>query len=114
MALIGYARVSTAEQNPDAQRDALAAAGADRVFEDLGVSGRLASRPGLDAALAFLRDGDTLVVLRLDCEQPRSVSSFSLRSVSGQVVPMTRVLRAASTTSLVMTSSSLIFRTRWI
>ncbi|ROP66794.1 hypothetical protein EDF19_2132 [Curtobacterium sp. PhB115] len=48
------------------------------------------------------------------CEQPRSVSSFSLRSVSGQVVPMTRVLRAASTTSLVMTSSSLIFRTRWI
>ena len=66
MGLIGYARVSSAEQTLALQQDALAAAGAERVFEDHGVSGRLASRPGLDACLDFLRDGDTLTVYRLD------------------------------------------------
>jgi DNA invertase Pin-like site-specific DNA recombinase len=66
MTAIGYARVSTNEQNLDLQRDALAAAGAVRTFEDLGVSGRLASRPGLDACLDFLREGDVLTVYRLD------------------------------------------------
>jgi len=63
---IGYARVSTTEQNLDLQRDALVAAGAIKTFEDLGVSGRLATRPGLDACLNFLRIGDTLTVYRLD------------------------------------------------
>lgn len=66
MAVVGYIRVSTEDQNADLQRDALAAAGASRVFEDQGVSGRLASRPGLDAALDFLRAGDVLTVWRLD------------------------------------------------
>lgn len=66
MGIIGYARVSTAEQSLDLQRDALVAVGAERVFEDAGVSGRLASRPGLDACLDFLRDGDSLAVYRLD------------------------------------------------
>jgi DNA invertase Pin-like site-specific DNA recombinase len=63
---IGYARVSTSEQNLDLQRDALTSAGAVRTFEDLGISGRLASRPGLDACLDFLREGDVLAVYRLD------------------------------------------------
>lgn len=66
MALIGYARVSTAEQSLDLQRDALKAAGADRIFEDLGVSGSKASRPGLDAAMEYLRAGDTLITWKLD------------------------------------------------
>jgi DNA invertase Pin-like site-specific DNA recombinase len=66
MTTIGYARVSTSEQNLDLQRDALAAVGAMRTFEDFGVSGRLASRPGLDACLDFLREGDVLAVYRLD------------------------------------------------
>ena len=66
MSLIGYARVSTAEQDLALQLDALHAAGATRVFEDRGVSGARTERPGLDAALSFLRDGDTLVVWKLD------------------------------------------------
>lgn len=66
MALIGYARVSTAEQDLALQLDALRACGVSRVFEDRGVSGARAERPGLDAALSFLRDGDTLMVWKLD------------------------------------------------
>jgi len=63
--LIGYCRKSTHEQNLDLQRDALAAAGVERVFEDC-ISGSTNQRPGLDQALATLRTGDTLVVWRLD------------------------------------------------
>jgi len=65
MALIGYARVSTTDQNLDAQLDALAAAGCDKVFTDK-ISGKLASRPEFDAALAYLRAGDCLIVTKLD------------------------------------------------
>lgn len=65
MALIGYARVSTAEQDTALQTDALRKAGCDRIFEDT-VSGAKADRPGLAAALAYVRDGDALVVWRLD------------------------------------------------
>jgi len=65
--LVGYARVSTAEQNPDHQTDALARAGVTR--NDIHVdhaSGAKASRPKLDLVLQLLRDGDVLVVTRLD------------------------------------------------
>ena len=65
MALIGYVRVSTAEQNTALQTDALRKAGCKRVFEDT-VSGVKADRPGLTAVLAYLRDGDVLTVWRLD------------------------------------------------
>ena len=66
MALVGYARISTAEQSLALQLDALGAAGAARVFEDRGVSGARAERPGLAEALRYLREGDTLVVWKLD------------------------------------------------
>jgi DNA invertase Pin-like site-specific DNA recombinase len=66
MSLVGYARISTAEQNLALQIDALSAAGAARVFEDRGVSGTKAERPGLTEALRYLRGGDTLVVWKLD------------------------------------------------
>ncbi|WP_108485480.1 recombinase family protein [Oceaniglobus ichthyenteri] len=66
MSLIGYARVSTAEQDLALQLDALQAVGMTRIFEDRGVSGAKTERPGLTAALSFLRDGDTLVVWKLD------------------------------------------------
>ena len=66
MTLIGYARVSTIEHDLALQLDALRAAGATRIFEDRGVSGARTERPGLNAALSFLRDGDTLVVWKLD------------------------------------------------
>ena len=65
MALIGYARVSTAEQDTALQTDALHKAGCERIFEDT-ISGAKAERPGLTAALAYVREGDTLVVWRLD------------------------------------------------
>jgi DNA invertase Pin-like site-specific DNA recombinase len=65
MALIGYARVSTAEQDTALQTDALYKAGYDRIFEDT-VSGAKVDRPGLTAALAYVREGDTLVAWRLD------------------------------------------------
>ncbi len=63
--LVGYARVSTSDQNLDLQVDALNRAGCGRVFTDTA-SGSLAERPQLSAALDYLRSGDTLVVWRLD------------------------------------------------
>lgn len=66
MARIGYARVSTVDQHLDLQRNALLAAGCDRIFEDLGVSGAQDKRDGLSAMLKALRKGDVLIVWRLD------------------------------------------------
>lgn len=62
---IGYARVSTHDQNLDAQHDALQAAGCSRIYSDT-ISGATDRRPELDNALKALRTGDTLVVWRLD------------------------------------------------
>ncbi len=62
---IGYGRVSTHDQNADGQRDALAAAGCERILIDK-TSGKLASRPALDQALLVARPGDQLVVTKLD------------------------------------------------
>lgn len=65
MARIGYARVSTHSQNDDSQVDELSAAGCAKIFTDHGVSGKHASRPELDRCLAYLREGDVLVITRL-------------------------------------------------
>jgi len=62
---IGYARVSTHDQNLDLQLDALSAAGCERLFQDTA-SGAKAVRAGLEDALDHVRAGDTLVVWRLD------------------------------------------------
>jgi len=66
MAIIGYARVSTEEQNLDLQLDALRAAGCARVFEDFGVSAVAKRREGFDDAMAALRSGDTFVIWKMD------------------------------------------------
>ena len=66
MARIGYARISTAEQTLDMQRDALRAAGCTEILEDLGISGSRRSRPGLDQVLGRLGQDDVLVVWKLD------------------------------------------------
>lgn len=63
--LVGYARVSTLEQDVTLQIDELEKAGCERIFRDK-VSGTKTERPGLQEALDFLRTGDSLVVWRLD------------------------------------------------
>lgn len=63
--LIGYARVSTQDQNLELQTEALEKAGCKKIFEDR-MSGSRAERPGLAQARESLREGDTLVVWKLD------------------------------------------------
>ena len=62
---LGYARVSTHDQNPDAQRDRLIEAGAIRVFTDI-VSGKRFDRPALAELIDHARPGDRLCIIRLD------------------------------------------------
>lgn len=63
--LIGYARVSTDDQNLNLQHDALKNAGCEKIFDDQ-ITGSKIQRPGLDALLEFARTGDVIVVWRLD------------------------------------------------
>ena len=63
--ILGYARVSTLQQDLDAQRHRLTQAGAIRIFEDV-ISGKIFNRPGLDELIAYARPNDLLCVVRLD------------------------------------------------
>lgn len=63
--IFGYARVSTDDQNLDAQTDALTVAGAERIFADK-ISGSIAKRPQLDQLLDQLRPGDVITVTKYD------------------------------------------------
>ncbi len=63
--LIGYARVSTHDQNLDLQKDALEKAGCEKIYVEQA-SGSSSSRPELEKTIEMLREGDTLVVWRLD------------------------------------------------
>lgn len=63
--MIGYARVSAQDQNLDLQTEALTRAGCEKIYEDK-ISGVRVERPGLTRALEMLREGDTLVVWKLD------------------------------------------------
>ena len=64
---IGYARVSTEEQNPGLQKNVLKAARCRVIIEDQGLSGAARARPGLADAIGKLKKGDVLVVRQLDC-----------------------------------------------
>jgi DNA invertase Pin-like site-specific DNA recombinase len=66
---IGYARVSTGEQNLDLQKDALEEAGCEEIYTDQ-VSGAKSERPGLEEAISHLRKGDCLVVWKLGSARP--------------------------------------------
>lgn len=63
--LIGYARISTFDQNADLQKDALEKAGCEKIFTDT-ISGTVSQRPALTKLKEILRKGDTLIVWRLD------------------------------------------------
>ena len=62
---IGYARVSTADQHLRMQEDALKSVGCEEIYTDI-ISGVKSQRPGLDKALSYAREGDTIVVWKLD------------------------------------------------
>jgi DNA invertase Pin-like site-specific DNA recombinase len=68
VAVVGYARCSTDKQDLTAQREQLAALGIppDRIYLDQGLTGTRRARPGLDQALAAVREGDTFTVTKLD------------------------------------------------
>ncbi len=81
--LLGYARVSTAEQNADLQTDELTSAGCYAVFVD-HASRVLDRRPELEKVLERLRPGDTLVVWRLDPPRPLPAPPDRHRHLSGR------------------------------
>jgi DNA invertase Pin-like site-specific DNA recombinase len=96
---LGYARVSTSDQDAALQIDALNAAGCVRVFVDTG-SGSQANRPGLTRLMEFLRPGDTLAVWRLD-RLGRSVQNLidELRNLEGRQVGFRSLQESIDTTS---------------
>ena len=63
---IGYARISTSEQNIDLQMDALKKEGCESIYQDIGISGSKSERQGLADALKTVRSGDSLIVWKLD------------------------------------------------
>ncbi len=97
--LIGYARVSTQDQKPELQLDALTATGCERIFEEKA-SGALRERPQLQAAIAYMRKGDTLVVWRLD-RLARSVKQLieTIEELEGRGIGLRSIAEAIDTTT---------------
>ncbi len=97
--LIGYARVSTQDQKPELQLDALTAAGCERTFEEKS-SGALRERPQLQAAIGYMRKGDTLVVWRLD-RLARSVKQLieTIDELEGRGIGFRSITEAIDTTT---------------
>lgn len=89
--LIGYARVSTMDQNPALQMDALRMAGCEKIFTEKA-SGSHKDRPQLKAALEYLREGDTLVVWKLSrlarslTQVMKTVSDINERNITLKVL----------------------------
>lgn len=100
MNLIGYVRVSTQDQNPALQFNTLQQAGCVRVFEDRGVSGAKTERPGLAAALSYVREGDVLVVWKLD-RLGRSMAHLieTVRALEARGVGLRSLTEAIDTTT---------------
>lgn len=99
MTRIGYARVSTTEQDLALQRDALTGAGCQKIFEDR-VSGTTTDRPGLNEALGYLREGDVLVVWKLD-RLGRSMSHLidTVQNLDGRHVGLHSLTEQIDTTT---------------
>jgi DNA invertase Pin-like site-specific DNA recombinase len=97
--LVGYARVSTQDQNPDLQLDALKAAGCERAFLEKA-SGAQRERPELKAVLDYVRKGDTLVVWKLD-RLARSVKQLieTVESLESREIGFRSLTEAIDTTT---------------
>lgn len=97
--LIGYARVSTQDQNPDLQLDALTQAGCEKIFTEKA-SGARRDRPELKAALEYMRPGDTLVVWKLD-RLARSLKQLieTVEGLEGQGIGFRSLTEAIDTTT---------------
>lgn len=97
--LVGYARVSTQDQNPVLQLDALKAVGCEQVFEEKA-SGAQRDRPRLQAAIEYMRSGDTLVVWKLD-RLARSVKQLieTVEALEGQGIGFRSLTEAIDTTT---------------
>lgn len=99
--LVGYARVSTQDQRPELQLDALSAAGCERLFVERA-SGAQRDRPELKAALDFMRDGsgDVLVVWKLD-RLARSLKQLieTVENLDGRCIGFRSLTEAIDTTS---------------
>ena len=97
--LIGYARVSTQDQKPELQLDALKAAGCEKVFVERA-SGAQRDRPELKAALDYMRSGDTLVVWKLD-RLARSVKQLieTVEGLEDQQIGFRSLTEAIDTTT---------------
>ena len=97
--LVGYARVSTQDQNPALQLDALTAAGCEKVFTEKA-SGAQRARPELAAALSYKRAGDSLVVWKLD-RQARSLPQLieTVATLEDQGIGFRSLTEAIDTTT---------------
>lgn len=97
--LVGYARVSTQDQKPELQLDALTAVGCEKVFEEKA-SGAQRDRPQLQAAIDYMRDGDTLVVWKLD-RLARSIKQLieTVEMLEGRGVGFRSLTEAIDTTT---------------
>ncbi len=97
--LIGYARVSTQDQNLDLQIDALKAAGCEKIFIEKA-SGAQRDRPELQAAIEYARSGDTLVVWKLD-RLARSIKQLieTIEGLGGRSIGFRSLTEAIDTTT---------------
>ena len=96
---IGYARVSTQDQTPALQLDALSASGCEQIFQEK-ISGKLRDRPQLEICLRTLRKGDTLVIWRLD-RLARSLKDLVeiVHALEGKGIGFQSLTEAVDTTS---------------
>jgi DNA invertase Pin-like site-specific DNA recombinase len=101
VANVGYARVSTVDQDPALQLDALATAGCAKVFEDRA-SGARADRAGLRSALNYVREGDNLIVWKLDRlgrSLPHLIETVTVTALEKRGVNFRSITEAIDTTT---------------
>ena len=91
--LVGYARVSSTGQNLTSQIEALTKAGCEKIFQEKKSRTKIFNRPELDNALDFCREGDTLIVTRLDrCSRNVKDLHQIIENLNNKSVPLSKKL----------------------